>query len=225
MVRAARAGETRGRYAASTTAPVVVDASIAAAWFVNEPGRRGAIALLESGVRLLAPDLMAAEAANAWWKTVRRGGMQVVDAEQYVLDTECGIGAGDLAPGFRFGDDERRRSRGQALDLRRAVGSLVPNEHVGHRCGEFADDNFVALDTARTVTGPSRDPDTGIVPHQRFVTGHAVARHHNMDRQGHLSTGRYAPQHFETVRARDCRCVADAKKRRAHLVRCSQPSA
>jgi predicted nucleic acid-binding protein len=43
-----------------------VDASIAFLWFANEPDRSGADKLLESDSTLLAPDLMAVEATNAW---------------------------------------------------------------------------------------------------------------------------------------------------------------
>ena len=65
---------------------MVVDASIAFLWFASEPDRWDAHALLESEAPLLAPDLMAAEAANAWWKTARRGEMPALDAEQAVTN-------------------------------------------------------------------------------------------------------------------------------------------
>ena len=64
--------------------PVVVDASMAAVWFTNEPDRRGAARLLETESMLLAPDLMAVEATNAWWKRLRRRGMDVAEVERAV---------------------------------------------------------------------------------------------------------------------------------------------
>jgi predicted nucleic acid-binding protein len=84
VARTTRAREARARYASSTA--VVVDASVASVWFANEPDPSGAIALLESELPLLAPDLMAAEVANAWWKKVRRREMHGADAEQAVTN-------------------------------------------------------------------------------------------------------------------------------------------
>jgi predicted nucleic acid-binding protein len=64
--------------------PVVVDASMAAAWFTNEPELRGASRLLETESMLLAPDLMAVEATNAWWKRLRRQEMDLAQLERAV---------------------------------------------------------------------------------------------------------------------------------------------
>jgi predicted nucleic acid-binding protein len=72
------------RYAGA--GPVVVDASIACLWFANEPDQRGAARLLDTEAALLAPDLMAAEAANAWWKKLRRGEMARADVEDAVTN-------------------------------------------------------------------------------------------------------------------------------------------
>jgi len=66
------------------TEPIVVDASMAFLWFANEPDRWGAARLLETEATLLAPDLMAVEATNAWWKKLRRREMDIVDVEQAV---------------------------------------------------------------------------------------------------------------------------------------------
>jgi len=60
----------------------VVDASIAFLWFANEPDRERSDRLLEGNVPLFAPDLMAVEVANAWWKKSRRGEMDAADVEQ-----------------------------------------------------------------------------------------------------------------------------------------------
>ena len=49
---------------------VVVDASVAIKWFLLEPDRAAARRLLEPGQRLLAPELIVAEVANAMWKRV-----------------------------------------------------------------------------------------------------------------------------------------------------------
>jgi hypothetical protein len=66
MARPARIRERAPRYAISSVGPVVVDASIAFLWFANEPERFGADQLLEAESGLLASDLMAIEATNAW---------------------------------------------------------------------------------------------------------------------------------------------------------------
>ncbi len=53
---------------------------------MNEPDRVGAERLLETESALLAPDLMAAEATNAWWKKLRRREMGLADVEQAVTN-------------------------------------------------------------------------------------------------------------------------------------------
>lgn len=50
---------------------LVVDASVAMKWVVEEPGTPEALALLRQ-VRLTAPDLLTAECANILWKKVQR---------------------------------------------------------------------------------------------------------------------------------------------------------
>ena len=79
-----RVRERGSRYTAP--GPVVVDASIAFLWFAHEPDRAGATRLLEQEVALLAPDLMAVETTNAWWKKLRRHEMDLVDVEQAVTN-------------------------------------------------------------------------------------------------------------------------------------------
>lgn len=49
----------------------VVDASIAVKWVVEEDGTAEALALRRSA-KLIAPDLLAAECANIFWKKVQR---------------------------------------------------------------------------------------------------------------------------------------------------------
>jgi predicted nucleic acid-binding protein len=64
---------------------VVVDASIAAAWLVNDPASAIAAKLLTSGDDLIAPDLIGAEVTNAIWKRVVRGETALTLAEQLVV--------------------------------------------------------------------------------------------------------------------------------------------
>ncbi|HEY4908881.1 MAG TPA: type II toxin-antitoxin system VapC family toxin [Methylomirabilota bacterium] len=90
---AKRIRERGPRYTPAIAEPVVVDASIAFLWFANEPDRWGADQLLETDSPLLAPDLMAVEATNAWWKKHRRREMERADVEQAVTNLlALGIG-------------------------------------------------------------------------------------------------------------------------------------
>jgi len=52
----------------------VVDASVALKWVIPEVGAEAALAL-RAADRLIAPDLIVAECANALWKMVSRGEM------------------------------------------------------------------------------------------------------------------------------------------------------
>jgi len=52
---------------------IVVDASVALKWYVDEEHSEQALALLASNERLIAPDLIVAELCNAAWRLVRRG--------------------------------------------------------------------------------------------------------------------------------------------------------
>ena len=81
-----RTARLRARVASymTGTAPVVVDASVAAVWFTNEPDPRGATRLLETPSMFFAPDWMAVEATNAWWKRLRRGEMDLPHIERAV---------------------------------------------------------------------------------------------------------------------------------------------
>lgn len=55
---------------------LVLDASVAIKWFVEEPGTGAAMALLAQDDSLIAPDLVIAEVANAAWKHLMRGDLQ-----------------------------------------------------------------------------------------------------------------------------------------------------
>lgn len=50
---------------------IVIDASVAIKWVLEEPGTEAAIAVL--GDELIAPELWLTEAANALWRHVRLG--------------------------------------------------------------------------------------------------------------------------------------------------------
>jgi predicted nucleic acid-binding protein len=54
---------------------LIVDASVAARWFVPAFSWPSAVSLLKAGDVLLAPEPILAETANAFWKAVRAGYM------------------------------------------------------------------------------------------------------------------------------------------------------
>jgi predicted nucleic acid-binding protein len=58
---------------------LVIDASVAIKWVIDEPGTNEALSLLRH--RLYAPDLLAAECANILWKKVRRKELSAEEAE------------------------------------------------------------------------------------------------------------------------------------------------
>ena len=59
---------------------VVIDASVALKWVLDEPGKEGADALLDE--ELIAPSLWLLEAANALWRRTRRGEISGQEAKE-----------------------------------------------------------------------------------------------------------------------------------------------
>jgi predicted nucleic acid-binding protein len=62
---------------------IVVDASVALKWVLDEPGREAADALIDE--ELVAPTLWLLEAANALWRRVRRGELSHGEATERLL--------------------------------------------------------------------------------------------------------------------------------------------
>jgi predicted nucleic acid-binding protein len=65
---------------------VVLDASMAAKCYFLEPGQARAVALVLSGVTILAPDLIFSEVANVAAKKFRRGQVSMDLAQDAVAD-------------------------------------------------------------------------------------------------------------------------------------------
>jgi len=84
--RQTRSRERPSRYSITASTPIVVDASIAVLWFVNEPDRWGAAGLLQTASSLLSPEFMVVEMTNALWKKLRRGLIDLADVEQAVTN-------------------------------------------------------------------------------------------------------------------------------------------
>ncbi len=60
--------------------PLVVDASVAAKWFLPEPDAAAALRLLSGRRRLAAPDLIRSEIGNLAWKLHTRGTLDANEA-------------------------------------------------------------------------------------------------------------------------------------------------
>jgi predicted nucleic acid-binding protein len=64
----------------------VVDASVAVKFSVKELGSAAALELIRSEPRLVAPDLILTEAANAYWAMVRGSRLLMIHAERNLED-------------------------------------------------------------------------------------------------------------------------------------------
>ena len=63
---------------------VVIDASVALKWVLDEPGKEAADALLEE--ELIAPSLWLLEAANALWRRSQRGEISGEEAKERLTE-------------------------------------------------------------------------------------------------------------------------------------------
>lgn len=61
---------------------VIIDASVALKWFIEESESHVARRILDCDKPLAAPDLVIAEVCNAAWKAVRRNVMTAVQAQR-----------------------------------------------------------------------------------------------------------------------------------------------
>jgi predicted nucleic acid-binding protein len=60
---------------------LIIDASVALKWFMQEPGSEVARRILDGDAPLSAPDLIIVEACNGAWKAVRQQLMTAVQAD------------------------------------------------------------------------------------------------------------------------------------------------
>lgn len=91
---------------------VVVDASVAVRWLFKLPGYERAQAVFDLKERLIAPDLIAAEIANAAWKLVRYEAFDERSAAEAV--EQAGRFIDEIVPCMKLKD----RALSIALDLR-----------------------------------------------------------------------------------------------------------
>lgn len=64
----------------------VVDASVAAKWYLSEPHSEEAIGLLDDEHLLVAPDLLFLEVGSALWKRVRRAEIAPDEALEWLAE-------------------------------------------------------------------------------------------------------------------------------------------
>jgi predicted nucleic acid-binding protein len=65
---------------------LIVDASVAAKWFVQETDSAAAKTVAAGADALVAPELILAEVANVLWKKIRKGSMHVRQASEVMRD-------------------------------------------------------------------------------------------------------------------------------------------
>jgi predicted nucleic acid-binding protein len=70
---------------------LIVDASVAIKWFVDEPGSNSARQLWRDEARLLAPDLIVPEVCNTIWRKVRIGQAAPAQAQEVVVRMQQGV--------------------------------------------------------------------------------------------------------------------------------------
>lgn len=68
---------------------LVVDSSVAVKWYLPEGGSDRATLLLQSGLRLVAPDLLIPEVGNVLWKRRREIPIAEIEAISVALTTAC----------------------------------------------------------------------------------------------------------------------------------------
>ena len=65
---------------------LVVDASVALKWFLSgEPQARQALAIVQDGATLIAPDFLIAEVCNAAWRSVRLGRISQAQLDEIAI--------------------------------------------------------------------------------------------------------------------------------------------
>jgi predicted nucleic acid-binding protein len=68
---------------------IVVDASVAAKWFLTEPGSKDATALLKGSDDLIGPELLVVESAAAIVRRFRIGGLNEAQAQRLLAEAHA----------------------------------------------------------------------------------------------------------------------------------------
>jgi predicted nucleic acid-binding protein len=139
---------------------LVVDASVAIKWFVEEALTDQAVALSRHAGSLEAPDLLALEVANTAWKKVRRGEIGAAQARGIVSS----IRGADILFHSTF------------MLVERAVAIAFDLGHPVHdclylACAEAAGDGVVVTADRRLCESVANGPYASLVIHLLEVTG------------------------------------------------------
>jgi predicted nucleic acid-binding protein len=126
---------------------VVIDASVALKWVLDEPGVEAADALLDQ--ELIAPALWLAEAANALWRRAQRGELSAEEARERLAELmNAPVTTGALEDDVTV-----------AADLAHTLG------HPVYDCLYIAmalrENTYVVTADARFVAATKRAPDLG----------------------------------------------------------------
>jgi predicted nucleic acid-binding protein len=70
---------------------LIIDASVAIKWFVEEPGSESARHLWRNERHLLAPDLIVPEVCNTIWRKARVGQATPAQADEVVVRMQHGV--------------------------------------------------------------------------------------------------------------------------------------
>lgn len=132
---------------------IVVDASVAIKWFIQEPLREEARLLLQRSDPLYTPDLLFAEIANIGWKMVMRG--EISRDQAFAITAAIADPFSTIFPSPLL--DER------ALRIALALGHPV-YDCLYLACAELADAVLVTAD-ARLCAAVAAGPYAGLVRH------------------------------------------------------------
>ncbi len=132
---------------------LVVDASVAVKWFIQEPLRAQARRLVERHETLYAPDLLFAEVANAAWKLALRN--EIDRGQALAMIVAVGDPFARVFPSFLL--------RERALDIALALEHPV-YDCLYLACAEAAGAVLVTAD-ARFCEAVAAGPYAGLVRH------------------------------------------------------------
>jgi predicted nucleic acid-binding protein len=93
------------------TRPIIVDASVAIKWAIDEPSHRAARDLIALTEQLTAPDIIHAEVANVCRKKVRRGELDRAQGALVLATMQ------QIIPAFEPAATHAERAFAMALDL------------------------------------------------------------------------------------------------------------
>lgn len=131
---------------------LIVDASVAIKWFVEEEATALAVSLLDSSEPLHAPDLLVVELANIAWKKALRGDIDVVHAQLIAAQAQEPFAMLYPVTGVH----------GKALELALELGHPV-YDCVYLACAELVEDGYVVTADQRFCNAVANGRYAGLV--------------------------------------------------------------